>query len=463
MKSIIISLKTYKTLFSCLFLYVFIQSLTLLDDNHDGIIGNISLNHIIKYMVYSLVLVTVIILCSKLKYPFIKNISFSVFVFIFFWFFLELISLSVIKLQIFGFKSPDHTLLFVDSNVEITGRKPFWGDFNKDFGRWRLPNDSLNKFRCDDNTLLNFKTNNFGARDKNRSLKNAKPEKRIVFLGDSFIEGVMVNTSNRCSDILEKATQKEHLNFGINGASPINYYLIYKSLAKKFEHDVVIVGILPANDFNDYSDGDEAGLIRFPIYRPYWKNTNKGYTLKYSLSSKNQAYSSLSIYDKPNEIFRTKDSVYQSLSFGNKIKSEFIANSYLLKLVSEMKQNSAVKYFNQLSMFENYPKDKWETFSYSLKKLVEEAKGKQVIMITIPTLKDILLYRKNHKNTLSAQMDRFCGENNVNYIDLLPSFSAVGNPNELYVECDGHWNEKGEKLAAELLLKHPIYRKAVTF
>lgn len=95
-----------------------------------------------------------------------------------------------------------------------------------------------------------------------------------------------------------KTTQNEHLNFGINGTSPINYYLIYKSLAKKFEHDVVIIGVLPANDFEDYSDGDEVSLIQFPIYRPYWKNTNKNYVLKYSLSSVNQAYGSLAIYNK---------------------------------------------------------------------------------------------------------------------------------------------------------------------
>jgi hypothetical protein len=463
MQSIINLFKTYKTLFVCLCLYIFIQCLTLLDNNHDGIIGNVSLHHLKRYMVYSLGLVTFIILCTKSKYPLIKNIAFSVFILIFFWLFLEFISFGINKLKIVEFNSPDNAMLFVDANVDNAGRKPFWGDFNETFGKWRLPNDSLNKYRCDDNSLLSYNTNSFGARDRERSLKNATHKKRIIFLGDSFIEGVMVNTPNRCSDILEKNTGIEHLNFGINGTSPIDYYLIYKSLAKKFEHDVVIIGVLPANDFEDYADGDEVGLIRFPIYRPYWKNTNNGYDLKYSLSSVNQAYGSLAIYNKPKEIFHTKDSVYQSLSFGKKIKSEFITNSYLFRLVGEMGRKNATEHFNQTSIFENYPIDKWEIFSYSLKKLIEEAKGKQVIVITIPTLKDVQLYQKNHKNALSVQMERFCKENHVNYIDLLPTFNTVKNPNEFYVECDGHWNEKGEKLAAEILLKHPTYRKALTF
>ncbi len=463
MQSIITLFKTYKTLFVCLFLYVFIQCLTLLDYNNDGIISNISLYHLMRYMVYSLGLVTIIILCTKSKYSVIKNISFSIFVFVFFWLFLEFISFGFHKLKIIDFDSPDNALLFVNANVENSDRKPFWGDFNESFGKWRLPNDSLKKNRCDDNSILEYKTNNYGARDKERSLKNTTKRKRIVFLGDSFIEGVMVNTSDRFSDILEKETQSEHLNFGINGTSPIDYYLIYKSLAKKFEHDVVIIGILPANDFEDYSDGDEMGLIRFPIYRPYWKNTNNHFDLKYSLASLNQAYGSLAIYNKPKEIFHTKDSVYQSLSFSKKIEEEFITNSYFLRLVGEIGKKNSIEKFNQTSIFENYPKDKWEIFSYSLKKLIEEAKGKQVILLTIPTLKDIQLFQKNHKKALSAQMEEFCSQNRVNYIDLLPYFSIVKNPNELYVECDGHWNEKGEKFAAEILLKHPTYKRAITF
>jgi len=73
------------------------------------------------------------------------------------------------------------------------------------------------------------------------------------------------------------------------------------------------------------------------------------------------------------------------------------------------------------------------------------------------------LFNKDHKNVLSAQLSSFCKKNNVSYIDLLPSFSSVKNSSELYVECDGHWNEKGEKIAAEFLLKNPTYQKIITF
>lgn len=455
--------KEYRTLFLLIFSYASIQCLSLLDSNQDEIIGNVSLYHLKRYLVYLLGFFAVIILSTKSKYSIIKNSAFSVFILVFLWFFLEFVCLVIYKLKIVDFDGPKNTLLFIDKNLAENLRKPFWGDFNKNFGKWRLPNDSLNKYRCDDNSSIHYKTNIFGARDKLRSLNNATKNKRVIFLGDSFVEGVMVNTENRCSDILENTTKNEHLNFGINGTSPINYYLIYKTLAKKFEHDIVIIGVLPANDFEDYADGDEADLVRSPIYRPYWKNTSNGFVLKYSLASLSQAFGSLAIYDRPQEIFQTRDSVYQSLTLSKKIKSDFLANSYLLRLLGEIGKTKAEEKYNQTSFFENYPKNKWPIFSYSLKKLIEEAKGKEVIVVTIPTLKDIQLSKKNPHNSLSKRMEEFCNANQVNYIDMLPEFNKVNNPIDLYVECDGHWNEKGEKYAAEVLLRHPIYRKALTF
>jgi hypothetical protein len=186
----------------------------------------------------------------------------------------------------------------------------------------------------------------------------------------------MVNTADRCSNILEKKTGYEHLNFGINGTNPINYYLIYKTLAKKFEHDVVIIGILPANDFQDYSEKDEITLINYPIYRPYWKSTKSDCELKHTLASINQSYSSLAIYDKPIKIHQTRDSIYHHLSFIEKIKSEFIANSYLLGFISDITQKKMLAQYQETSTFKTYPQNEWNKFSYSLQKLFEEASNR---------------------------------------------------------------------------------------
>lgn len=421
----------------------------------------IALNALLLRIALFIFTLTVLKLASRSKYPFLKNISFSILIFAFFWFLIELSIWGLAKSGCLKINYPSNVLLSVNANVEKTARKPFWGDFSEVFGRWRLPNDSIQKLRCEDNSVLKYQTNSFGARDKERSQYNNTSKKRIIMLGDSFIEGIMVNTRDRLSDLLEKNTGNEHLNFAIVGASPINYYLIYKSLAKKLSHDVVIIGILPANDFEDFSEEGTIGLINYPIYRPYWKKSGNKYNLKYSLASINQSYGSLAIYDKPSLIYATKDSVYRTLSFGQKLLIELRSSSYVFGFIGEMVSKQARDKYNQTSIFEEYPKEKWPEFSYSLEKLLEESKEKKVLVLTIPILKEIKIYQKNHKNELAPKMASFLKNKGVSYIDLLPILAKNQEPESLYQSCDGHWNENGEKFVSETLLKHPVYQEII--
>lgn len=44
-------------------------------------------------------------------------------------------------------------------------------------------------------------------------------------------------------------------------------------------------------------------------------------------------------------------------------------------------------------------------------------------------------------------------KNNITALDLLPDFSKRNINNTFFFEIDGHWNEKGHELAAELIYK----------
>lgn len=119
--------------------------------------------------------------------------------------------------------------------------------------------------------------------------------------------------TGRVSNRLETATGREHLNFAVNGSSPINYCLVYKNIAKRFEHDIVLVGLLPANDFQDYTPTEAYALVEWPIYRPYWHGQYPNYGLKYSLNNINQPISRNG--QTPAKLIRTVDSVYSQLPF----------------------------------------------------------------------------------------------------------------------------------------------------
>ena len=67
-------------------------------------------------------------------------------------------------------------------------------------------------------------------------------DRRVVVLGDSVMEGLTLETPERLSNLLEGITGVEHMNFATSQTfGPIQYLLAYETLAKKFDHDVVLI------------------------------------------------------------------------------------------------------------------------------------------------------------------------------------------------------------------------------
>jgi hypothetical protein len=97
-------------------------------------------------------------------------------------------------------------------------------------------------------------------------------------LGDSFAEGWGVGIENTVQAQLEKSLGVDIYNFGSDGY----YYLIYRDLAKKFDHDGIILFFLPPNDFTD-NDFALRKNWHPTWYRPYYNKTVDGqYDIFYS-------------------------------------------------------------------------------------------------------------------------------------------------------------------------------------
>ncbi len=156
-------------------------------------------------------------------------------------------------------------------------RKRFWADVNKDFGIWHEPFSQYHHRKsCFD---VYYHANSYGARDKERQRVSSQP--RVVVLGDSFIEGYCLTDGKRLTDLLENDSGTEYLNFGTAGHfGTTQYYLLYKTLAKSFSHDGVLIGILPDNDFFD-NDFEKGKLVHAHRYRPYFVGKYPNYQLIY--------------------------------------------------------------------------------------------------------------------------------------------------------------------------------------
>ena len=88
-----------------------------------------------------------------------------------------------------------------------------WLTEREPWGTWHRPNTAtVHITGC---FMAHYRSNSYGARDRERSRERSGP--RYVVLGDSFVEGWGVEEDQRLTNILERRTGREFLNFGASG------------------------------------------------------------------------------------------------------------------------------------------------------------------------------------------------------------------------------------------------------
>lgn len=348
---------------------------------------------------------------------------------------------------------PSYILFYENPKLQPRSdiQKRLYGDFVEGLGRWRVPNRSVVWDRCSDTTKVKYNSNNVGARDINRSKVG---KNRTVVLGDSFIEALLINEPNRLSNLLEKETKKEFLNFGINSANPVAYHQIYEKLVKdKFEHDDVIIGLFVGNDFDIFSSFVDGAFINYPIYRVFWEN-NK---IKSTLPSINDSMESFYVVSHPERVRAVRDSLYQSLNIERKIKVGLQLSSNLGGLIRFINSKRSIKNYLEISFYKtpNLESDERKSFIYGLDRLVEVVGNKKLTIVLIPEKKDLLHYKEGDQPEYTNFLKKRYANRGIHIIDLLPPFIESKLPaDSLYIPCDGHWSERGNLEAAKAVLKY---------
>ncbi len=434
-----------------------------------GLIENVYFHRLFFRILTVIVLFYLVYYLTQHKNWLIKTISYNVLFGIAFLFIFEILAyvyVSFINTSIVN--RPSHVLWYDNPTKRpyLTEKPLYYGDMDENFGRWRLPNVKLDLNRCSDHKSITYESNSMGFRDKERP---AQGKKRIAVLGDSFMDGLWVDTEYRLSDLLEKRTNVAHLNAAINGANPLVYSLIYKKkVLPQLEHYALIVGIFVGNDFESYKVTNFGDFINYPLYKPYLGQSSDGKTdkIEYTLNNAGQSFESHAVLKNPKILRNTRDSLFSSLAFYKKIWVELQTNSYLLNLIlHKSKQMASAR---QESTFESFyskavlGSPETSEFENSLKNIISLAQNRKVIFVLIPYLKDIVAVKKSKKHALKKQLDSLYATKNIAFIDLLPAFVSYNkNPADLYITCDGHWNEAGHKFAAEVILKDAAYTNMI--
>jgi hypothetical protein len=304
------------------------------------------------------------------------------------------------------------------------------------FGHRHSPNSS---FRVKKNCIDNYyQFNEFGFRDSLPSLQST--DKRVIVIGDSFMEGVGVAENERLSDVIENSTGIKHINFGMADKGTTQAFVIYDSLASKFDHDMVLFSIFPQNDVidDDPSKGKSATSIR-----PCWVGNYPDFELQFV----------------PNDA-----PTHKSTSGIKKLLKRF-TYSYdaLFSLKEAIKYRLHADSKKDLDGYFNYTNDQLDRMKHSILKLQESAGNKPITVICIPAHIDFSM-DKNH-TTIEEPLKFFCDSIGVEFIGLKEGFQSHSSDprRDFYLTCDAHWSPFGHQVAAQYTLDHSInYNNLIT-
>ena len=325
----------------------------------------------------------------------------------------------------------------VDSNNN------FWANLNEYFGTWHAPNSSyLHNKSC---FVVEYEANSLGMRDRERTKENTDDKPRAVVLGDSFVEGWGNEIGERLTDHLEEDLGREFLNFATSGYfGTIQQWLQYKHMIMEFDHDVVLVGILPHNDFQDNHISRSNTLKR----RPYLRGTYPNYELFYSrdkLYARDKTPNFLKSFDFT---LREWSGFYRAMRY---LGSYRVRNFELQpRWVAEHNDNPGREH----SAYYDFDPADWDIMRYCLERIAEEVGDKPLVVFSIATHSDFV-ERKNQGGRTAPLTERFrelSGELGFIYCDLLEEMAARNlNAEDVFFVCDDHWSPAGNRIAADLL------------
>ncbi|WP_088347443.1 MULTISPECIES: SGNH/GDSL hydrolase family protein [Rhodomicrobium] len=340
-------------------------------------------------------------------------------------------------LELALFLASKANLLRIDlPSYSIANAKPFWADIDPAFGVWHPANSQYRHVKsCFDVT---YASNAHGMRDRARDLTADQP--RVVVLGDSFVEGYGVADRERLTDRLEAQTGIAHLNFGTSGNFGVTQsWLLYKTLASRFEHDAVILSVLPDNDFAD-DDFANAKTVFGDRYRPYLVGSYPDYRLTYHNETMAKA--------RLREFGQAFEAALSEFTYTAKAYSYFKAYFKAPKPVGPA-DGAALP---APSLYFDFTEAQFDRLRYGIEQIAALAAPRPVLVVTIARRSDYRrAAREQRVPPLVERLSALSARLNIQYVDLLGGLKADARLDGLFHACDPHWNAEGNAAAAEVI------------
>jgi hypothetical protein len=297
-------------------------------------------------------------------------------------------------------------------------------------------------------------TNSLGFRDDGTKKIPLKSDNhRVLFIGDSFTEGVGVPYENTFVGILEDSYSKrfEILNAGISSYSPFIYYRKVKFLIEEkrvfFDELFVCLDISDvSNDSLWYMNDRNGNVVSNPEY-DVWKDS---YGSEFSRKKKKERC----LRAKIERILR-RDTLLAYWLFRT-VNRYFWVMPILDDFYEVNSDMGAWPYDDDL--FQSYAKKGIQRMKANMEKLYELCKKNNIKMsMSVHPWPDQIA--RNDLNCIHVQIwEKWCQERQVDFYNLFPYFindhlDPRGALDTYYIKGDIHWNRAGHQIAANALMR----------
>lgn len=302
----------------------------------------------------------------------------------------------------------------------------------------------------------------------------------IILTGDSFIWGY-APFETKCGTIIENIIGMRVLKCGLTGSGTKQQKLKIEKVLSNVKHSpkLIILGYYVGNDLEDD--------YLFPHY-----SVVEGYKVnKVMLADKQTGkkiiYTEDELKRKFKEIISDQEPEIKGSYGTTKIKNWLKKNSVIYILLSEnellhrLKNRSlgapASAQGKYLPLYlmqpHNYPwiESAWQTHLESFRelKLLAKSINSKLLIVLIPSRTQVYDFMKPNNsqdidwNYTNNRVVNYLKTENIDFIDLLPIFrqyadnrprKVLDSTNDLYWINDGHWNIKGNRLAALLISEY---------
>jgi len=337
-------------------------------------------------------------------------------------------------------------LLIIVSEISFRIFFPFCEIPDKVYYRRYRPNCSFWRKTKEFNNKYSYNT--YGLRNPAIKLNKEEGIKRILVLGDSFTEGWGVDEEETFSRILERKLNKdtpkfEVINGGIVGYSPLIEYLFLKKEGLKFKPDLIILNFNNTDfeeerDFYKLSYEREGEIVAVSPYKG--KKSFLPEEIKNFLDVNSYFFYFLN-NKLPRAIFKLKTFLFQMM--GKKIiknkkprfdylqdytKSWFLLEKSLL-LIKDLLEKEKIPFLLVYQPLGHQTHGKeWD-------------KGRQFYGLEEGEV---------YQDEVEEIFKKFCQKHKISCLNLL-DFFRNSNDFPLYYSYDGHWTNKGHRLAAEVI------------